>query len=1056
MSDLESSNFDNTSEAEAKRAFATNRLNERLDELMKENTTLRAQFEEAVNLTAQMEDLHKQNASLLAKLRDAKAENDDLNHRLEILVQKDRETSTRLQNEKTTSSSQRGTDLNSMNKEIEKIKAQSKAQIDSIYEQLEQAQQACEKENVEKRLLIRKLDTVINDASRYFEVSFKSIDDVLAAFKQSHSREVSQNTTTIAQSTFAAPQSRSIQQTSMVAQPNKDVAELQKKVRRLKKALGEKENQLQANEDEFAKINRDFDRYKKEAEFNLNNLNNDYQSLTAQMQRDAETYNHNISQFEAKISAMKAEMEKEKKKCKKANDERKSLKRQLHNLQALSPIRAAAQAAQAINEASDSEDSADSGMPAYNPRHQPARGINEFHTIEPTDQLIAARAELTEQLKQANHKKEQLAKLLQQKDLQIHEIQIETEKVRNELGALKTIYQETCNEVETLRTALTTREEAKEKIKETEPKEKQPNPRVVKLQKALEDQKQRYYQLQVQSDKKDTTIQQLQLDIKHLTQKVEEAEQDAERAHNETKDLRTSMINTTQPTAEDLIPPSAFRCNEFPPDLSSKVAKIANNHSLQPASKIQNSYKVIRKYFMQQVTMRDGALDEAYSENQTISNAVNQFLVDASIALDDQPVTFKDFFSQNAGKDLVEKITQIRADNASLHHENESMKLALSQLRETFVDIGDGYVQDPQTHILQIRDRLDATNADLQATSKKMRQYKSALKKAEQQAKKNEIALKATIEDLKAENETLSQHQETTKQQLQDLKAENQRLTVELSDVTHTREDLESTIIQEHDEQIAQATSQFEEQISNLKKQLRAQKATYDQLDRDYQTATLELNQLRAQVQALKAQKAQRDAEYNELQRNFEEAEKAAAERLEREKAGLTESFQKTIDQLHEQCENHRSDVREINNQLAEKEILVANLRSQIAKITKEKLKAINDQSQMKEQLKREQKLMETTIRSNKAQAESQYNARLEEYKNKVDSEKKNIYAYGVDAFREYFNPGASIDERSFKAVIDRAHERIVQLTKSDQGVRRMVGAGDNQTTEDAIAQLLL
>ncbi|OHS99683.1 hypothetical protein TRFO_08327 [Tritrichomonas foetus] len=1054
MSDFESSNFDqSTSEAEAKRAFATNRLNERLDELMKENTTLRAQFEEAVNLTSQMEDLHKQNATLLGQIRDLKAEKDDLNHRLEILVQKDKETSARLNHEKTTSSSQRGSDLSSMNKEIEKVKQQSKAQIDSIYEQLEQAEQAREKENVEKRLLIRKLDTVITDAARYFETNFNTIEDVLNAFNQPRSREATQTTTAIGQSLIGSRSVAPATQVSALQQQKNDNQELHKKIRRLKKQINEKEDLLQAAEDERNKLNREFERSKRENNEAIQNLNEQLHAVTDQIQRDADQYNHNLSQYEAKINSMKIEMEKEKKKCKKANDERKSLKRQLHNAQLASPIRAAAERAAVSVNMSDSDSDSAPSPHSLPPRTRPAHYSNDFNN-DATDQLISQKAELSEQLTQANRKKEQLAKLLQQRDQQIHNAQIETDKVRNELTALKAVYEEQGHEVDTLRSALITREDAKEKIKEVEPKEKQPNPQVAKYRKALEDQKQKYFQLQITADKKDTQIQQLQLDVKHLTQKVEEAEQDAERAHNETKDLRTSMINTSQPTAEDLIPPSAFRCNEFPPDLSSKVAKIANNHSLQPASKIQNSYKVIRKYFMQQVTMRDNALDEAYSENQTISNAVNQFLVDASIALDDQPVTFKDFFSQNAGKDLVDKVQQLRADNSNLHHENELMKNTLSQLRETFVEIGDG--QDPTSHILQIRDRLDQTEQELQATSKKMRSYKSQLKKCEQQAKKNEQQLKSAIDDLKQENETLSQHQETTKQQLQDLKAENQRLTVELSDVTHTREDLESTIIQDHDDQIQKATSQFEEQVNSLKKQLRQQKATYDELERDYHVAQDELDRLRKQVITLKNQKAAKDAEFNELQKQVEENEKAAQERHETEKESLKSSYQSTIEKLHEQCEKHREDIKHLNQQIADKDIASANSKSQIAKLTKEKLKAINDMSQMKEQLKREQKLMETTIRNNKAQAESEYNKRLEEVKNKTDSEKRALYAYCLDAFRDYFNPGVNINESSYKSTIDKVHEKIVALQKSDSTVRSMVGAGSNQTTEDAVAQLLL
>ena len=79
------------SESEAKKGIKSLRINVLYDELMKENQLLRAQFEEAVSLTTQMEELHKQNSSLLSQVNQLKAEKVDLLHRLDILVQKDKE-----------------------------------------------------------------------------------------------------------------------------------------------------------------------------------------------------------------------------------------------------------------------------------------------------------------------------------------------------------------------------------------------------------------------------------------------------------------------------------------------------------------------------------------------------------------------------------------------------------------------------------------------------------------------------------------------------------------------------------------------------------------------------------------------------------------------------------------------------------------------------------------------------------------------------------------------------------------------------------------------------
>lgn len=1047
------------SEAEARRLSANNRLKERLEELMKENTTLRDQFDEAVQLTGQIEDLHKVNAQLLTQIRDLRAEKDDLSQRLEILVQKDRETSQKLKNEKNTSTSQRGSDLNSMNKEIEKVKAQSKAQIDSIYEQLDEANQKAEKENVEKRLLICKLENVITSAGRYFERDFDTIEDVLNAFKQNRSatgQSMLGSQTTIGQSGF---QSRSIQpgQSQLLQQQQQqkaDQEQLRKKIKKLKKQLNEKDDELQAVQEEKVKLNRDFERIKRDNADNIQNLSAQLQQTQEQMQRDADQYNHNLSQYESKINSMKVEMEKEKNKFQKANEERKALKRQLARQSMVA--QAAPVQTRSLN-LSESGSGSDGEAPP-SPHSLPPHGARPQHFsqdyIDTTETFMQEKAELTDKLAQVTKKRDQLAKLLQQKDQKYHELEIDFDKIKNELAAMRIVYDEQHNEVENLRSALATRDDAQIKAKEIEPKEKLPDPKVVKLQKVIQDQKQKYYELQLQNDKKDTQLQNLQLEVKHLNQKVQDAEEDAERAQNETKDLRSSMLNTSQPSPEEIIPPSAFRCSEFPPDLSAKVAKIANNPSLQPVSKIQSTYKVIRKYYMQQVTMRDNALDEAYSENQTISSAVNQFLVDASIAIDDQPITFKDFFSQNAGKDLVDKVQQIRSDNSNLHHENEQMKATLSQLRETFIEVGDG--QDPATHIIQIRERLDQADQDLQNTTKKMKSYKSQLKKLEQETKKNELALRHEIDDLKQENEILNQHHDNATKQIQDLRNENQRLTVELSDVTHTREDLESTIIQEHDEQIQQATQKYEEQIEKLSNQLRNYKQQYNRLEADYQGATDDLAHLRQQITSLKAQKTEKDNELKELQKQTEENEKALVDRCENEKESIRSSYQETIDKLKEQCEKHREDVKQANVQLANQEIQVSQLKAQVAKVTKEKLRAINEISQMKDQLKRNQQLVETSIRSNQVTAESEYNKSLQEYKNKVDSEKRSLYRYAADAFSEYYNPGDKLNEGTYKTLIDQVHDKIEKLQKTDATIRRMAGASNGQTTEDAIAQLLL
>ncbi|OHT15106.1 hypothetical protein TRFO_14461 [Tritrichomonas foetus] len=992
---------------------------------MKENQLLRAQFEEAVSLTSQMEDLHKQNSALLTQVNQLKAEKVDLIHRLDILVQKDKETESRLLNEKASSNNLRGSDLTSMTKEIEKIKAQSKAQLDDIYGQLQRSEQEREKESVEKRLLISKLDRIIGEASRFFENNLQSVDEVLEAL----------NGPKVCVSTdLPSVQPIPVQVRNAVQAKE---AEMHKKIHKLKVKLNESEKAKEALDDDLKKLQRESQHAQQQLRAENTELKTQIEKVHEEMTHNERHYEANMNRLTTQNESLKNEVSKLKERVKKINEDCKELKHQLHmaQLQARTASPVAPKGSEGVSQSA-----------AHNQKHDA-----QLEAL--VEKLQATVSELNNEISNANKKRDSAISQLKDKDNEIHNLAIQIEKVKSEFTALDTVHQETLLEVETLRQALITREKAKDEIKNA-PKAKQPNPTIVKLHKALDEQKQKFYALQIVSGKQETRIQDQESEIRHLTARTRELEADLSRSCNEILELKTTFETRHVPTADDLLPPQVFRCDDFSPELSTQIAKIASNPSLQPPSKVQHSYKAIRKYFTKQIAMRDAALDAAFNENQTISNAVNQFLVDASIALCDQPVTFKDFFAQNAGKDIVEKIINIRADNAALVHHNELMKNALVNLKETFIEIGDA--NDPIGHVQSIKEKIEQLNGDVYVRNKKLRQYKSTLASTQAQAKSRENELLNEIQSLKFQVEDLVQQCKRNNEEIAALRQNNQRMQVELSDVNHTREDLESTIIQDQDEQIQMATDDLSKQVSKLREQLRTQKEQFDHLEIEYHDATEQLNRTRKQLQLVKTQKLQKDAEYDELVKISAEKEDAAANRFESEKQHLTESYENALQKLHEQCEQHRSDVEKFNASLAEEQVKLANLKATIAKVEKEKLKALAEMQTTKNQMKREKMLMESTIRSQKLQAEAQYNERLEEFKGRAEAEKRTLLAFGADSFRDFFNPGTTIDERSYKYVIEKAHEKLVQLAKSDAHVRRMVSACEQQTTEDAVAQLLL
>ena len=93
----------------------------------------------------------RKNQALLLQVGQLKAENEDLDHRLEISIATNKELNKQLNEEKKNHSQQNDTNINAMNCEIEKVKEQAKFQLDSVLEELEKLKMVHEKDVLQKK-----------------------------------------------------------------------------------------------------------------------------------------------------------------------------------------------------------------------------------------------------------------------------------------------------------------------------------------------------------------------------------------------------------------------------------------------------------------------------------------------------------------------------------------------------------------------------------------------------------------------------------------------------------------------------------------------------------------------------------------------------------------------------------------------------------------------------------------------------------------------------------------------------------------------------------------
>lgn len=996
-----------------------NHLQEQNEALTRENTKLRSQLDDAFRISSQIEEVHQKNRKLSNQLREAKNETENLSQRLEISLRTNEELSKKLEEEKNAASVQRHADTSAMQKKLQKSKEQAKTEVDTIYSQLQHLQKAKENSDVNYKLILNKVDRVIETGSHYFGADIQTIEDLLSIISQkpintSAKTEKPAPTKNENQATLLEKKLKKERTKSKTLQTEK--ADLESKIEQLKLDITDTEN-----------------KYKnqiKEIKAQISQQKDDQALHEAEQQ-------HLIENLKAKVESLKDDVA-----------QRKQTIEQLQNQQIVVRSTPAPQPKVEYEPV----------QPKPAPKQPKTQNTSSSGLDISSEQLIQRNVEISRQLQDVSNKREELAEKAQSLESINNQLLVELEKQKNEFQSLILVHNETKSELQMMRNALHEKETAKEK-KENNLYRKEiqsQKAKIINLEKTLESQKSQIYDLTVAQQKS-------QHDAEINEQKVKEMKNHVTQCENKLQDTKDELLSTKKElaekptvTPEDVMPNTVWRYPEFDSELNTAIGKVASNSSLQPASKLQSIYRSINKYFKGLIQERDLALDEALTENQTIREAIHQFLVSTSITLSLQPITFDDFFLKNKNQELSQHISQLRAGFDDLCRKNEQLNLLLSHFHER---LGLNESDDPNdviSNINGVKETIDTQASTIQKRTKKCRELTENVNKLQKKIDTDTKDYNQQVTNLKASNDQLSKKVEALSSANSSLKRELQALKAEYSDFQQLHEDNTSSMTEKYENALAEARksqahleNDYQDQINNLVSQLNDANERIEEHE-------VALNRHKKTIQAQKATIGERDDELARVKQDAYETQQNIIARADEERQQLVDSYERAVAEIRDQCDKHRNDVEKLSKSCAEETKKVKQAKEQILQLKRMKAKLEADLKSLQEQMEREKKLNDNSTKAAILSAETNCASRIDELQTKFDNEKRRIYAFVADNFKQYFSPTDTLDERSFRSVVSKTRDELQTYIASDNAIRRMIGADSRQTTDDAVAQLVM
>lgn len=982
---------------------------EKISELQKKISILQNQFDGAYKIVKQYNDSQKELEELKNQIKILKNENHDLEYRLKLSLQSVSEVESKVEKERKIAAEQRAIDKSQSEQRFEAQQSKYTTEIQCLYNQLQVAKQRLDENEIQAKTLYSHIDRMLHSASRYFNEDIKSIEDLSVVFTRTK-------------------QDQSSHSTEIRGIYSERESELKKKYKYQLRDANERADQLQ---EELNECKRKFKEVISEKERELDSLSNEMRDIKEKNDLERIQIEKDIAGYKSQVKFLKGEINK------------------LQSIKVEKPKKSSSQQLDALL----------TEKPVLNEQKTPVT-VREVMKIPEClqfelDTLREENTKLLNQNSELRAKNDENLSKLKQMETEKNEIVRKESKCADELKSIKTVYDETVNEVQYLRDALEKREK---KLEEQDRKLRERKEKYCSLAKkanmyktSLQSVEQEARESMLKVVKKDNDCENLNRKINELNDNIEDLNKQLLSSHDEISILKHKVLVNKSQSSADTLPPFAFQCNDCAPELSSEINKIATNTSLQPVTKVQSVLKVFMTYYSKLIAEREAALEESYIEITKMKDFVNKFFIDASVILFNQPMTFEDFFTRNQGVQFVAKLQSLVDELDSVTNLNREQEKVLSEFGRVF-----GPSNDKITQINRIQQDIEKLSTDNSKRRKTITQQKVIIKHFERELNNCKLDFENEKANIDSQSRDLIRRIQGFEEELASLRRENidLREKVRVQKVQFERKGF--TAEEEHKKEVEEIKEENEKFVAKLCK-------TVKQLQETIASNENKIGDANGVIDKLSKQIIQQKQQNDELIQQLEQVKSQhvlnmnnITEQHEEEKRNIRQTFETAAERLREQSEKHRNDAKKLSQEISDHEEANNKLKSDICDLKKQHKKDEKEIRSLQDELSRQKQLIEIQTKQQQTEMESECVQKIDKLKSKFDSEKRALFAVIADEFRQFFDPSERIDERSFRNVICKVSSEVRKLMRTDSNVRRLVSAAENQTTEEAVAQTLI
>ncbi|OHS97399.1 hypothetical protein TRFO_36375 [Tritrichomonas foetus] len=987
-----------------------NHINDLTNAVMKENSQLRAQYEQESAATDEINSINKKNVILTSQIRKLLNEKEDLNHRLQISIFAREEIEKKVEQEKSKALQMVQIEREKNLNELKNIENRYKIQIDHLYSEIEKMKDFAGETNLSKKILESNIEKILSAASHYFSQEIKSVDGLVSCLEQSKTGNNGNYNDNYPQYNYNNFNNDAYLDDCSKKKDKKN----KNKIRKLKEEINQLKVDLQRTENTNNKLMNCERLINQECERKIQSLKEDYEMKEFDQKREIDGLN-------IKIGSLENELKKRKKQLKKLATEL---------------------------EAKRSNPQVPTCQFMNNIQQKPSKSTNEIELLN--QELNTRNDEYRLENEKLNRQICVLQNNIEELEKQKNQIMNDQQKSISDFNSLQIIHKETTKEIESLRAALLSKKDD-DRVKKQKKYINKMKIEGLSLQKTIDALQEENEKLKVEREKFNKANEELSFKGEELINALTFSRKENTQLKDEISELKTEMQRNVK-TVNDFVNPTAFICNDLPPELREKIADLVSNNILSINTKISHSFQEIYCYYSKVIKQLHEELKIHITDKQKFNHDLSHFIVNIAIALEQQPTNYNfDNFES-----LVEDVRKVKAQLTDSLRANREQTQSMKDIKSAFGPYSTNGDVNVINEIESLNTKLSIVAQSLEKEKKRAQKYKNILHKERQ---KNEVEIKKiskeldnfkmNISSLENENKKLKEQHECTRHDLLQEKSSSLVLKQQLEESKNKySEEIET--LRNH---FTNVKTKYEEQIKNQIEVNNQQTEAQVNYTKDNESVISALNN------TIATQKKIINSKNEEIQRISKEHSKKlkkTQEAFTTEKENLINTYTNTMKELQSQCDKHRNDFTILSEELTKSKKKSEKLSRQNKKLQMSLCEMKIDLEKLKDSNQRDNALHDFSSKATIAAIENRFNEQLNDLRRKQEMEKMKIFRIAAEEMRDYFNANESMDENQFRRIIKQANDELHKLRENETTIRRMLSSSPSESTTEAVAQILL